>query len=88
MVYLECPRCETVTEHQIIGLRKDRVITRCTECVYEWRGVISYWVPEHSCPACQGSLKRVCKTPEYWMCYKCIKGWNNEELKGDKKDEI
>ena len=46
MVYLECPRCETVTEHQIIGLRKDRVITRCTECVYEWRGVISYWVVE------------------------------------------
>jgi len=46
MVYLECPRCEVVTEHQIIGLRKDRVITRCTECVYEWRGVISKWVIE------------------------------------------
>ena len=44
MVYLECPRCETVTEHQIIGLRKDRVEARCTECVYEWRGVIISWV--------------------------------------------
>jgi len=43
MVYLECPRCQEVTEHQIIGLRKDRVETRCTECVSIWQGNISSW---------------------------------------------
>ena len=80
MVYLECPRCETVTEHQIIGLRKDRVITRCTECVYEWRGDILCWVPEHICPTCTGALKQVHKNPDYWMCYKCSKGYTNYEL--------
>ena len=94
MVYLECPRCETVTEHQIIGLRKDRVITRCTECMYEWRGDILCWVPEHSCPTCKGALKQVNKNPDYWMCYSCIKGYTtyeleryNEEKKGVRNNE-
>jgi uncharacterized Zn finger protein len=44
MVYLECPHCDRITEHQIIGLRKDRVQTRCTECCNEFQGSITYWV--------------------------------------------
>ena len=48
----------------------------------------SKWIPEHICPTCKGVLKRVYPNPEYWMCYKCIKGYNNEELKGEMKDEI
>ena len=33
------------------------------------------------CPICGTELKRVCCKPEYWMCFKCIKGYNNQELK-------
>jgi len=43
MVYLECPYCKETTEHQIIGLNKDKVTTRCTECVIVWEGKIEFW---------------------------------------------
>jgi len=41
----------------------------------------------HICPKCKGALKRVYPNPEYWMCYHCIKGYNNEELKGEMKND-
>jgi len=40
---------------------------------------------ERLCPKCGTKLKRVHQAPDYYMCFKCIKGYNLEELKG--KDE-
>jgi len=59
MVYLECPECKEITEHQIIGLRKDNVITRCTECVNEWKGIITYWILEKRNGAIRTKRERV-----------------------------
>ena len=40
---------------------------------------------EHLCPKCKSELVNVNTEPQYWMCFSCIKGYTNEELKGDKK---
>ena len=39
------------------------------------------------CPICKSELRKTEEEPEYWMCDKCIKGFNREELKGARKKD-
>ena len=36
---------------------------------------------------CKSELRKTEEEPEYWMCDKCIKGFNREELKGARKKD-
>lgn len=43
------------------------------------------------CPICNNPLENVNKNNEYldyWMCFRCIKGYNNEELKEKEHGKI
>jgi len=39
------------------------------------------------CPICQSELHTTDNNPDYWMCNKCVKGFNTEELKEMRKNE-
>ena len=36
---------------------------------------------KYGCPVCHKELRKTENEPEYWLCDKCIKGFNREELK-------
>ena len=66
--------------------------TKLEEIPEHVRGIVGFekawknyqkWLKEQwnkKCPKCGDQLTKVRDTPEYWMCYRCIKGYTNKEL--------
>ena len=45
------------------------------------QAVLKLGSEKKKCPKCCGPLTITNNVPDYWMCYRCIKGYTNEELK-------
>jgi len=76
-----------ILKHDIAILTKLRAIAYLIEFVQyvveKHPNISSEFVEYYAmkkCPKCQSELKRVHHLPDYYMCFKCIKGYTNEEL--------